>query len=129
MGGWGSRTIVVAPDGAALPCHSARSLPGLQFENAAQRPLREIWRDSAAFNAFRGTAWLRDPCRTCDRRELDYGGCRCQAFALTGDATAADPACPLSPAHAIVAEAREQRGPAAAPAERRRGKSLPVYSA
>jgi pyrroloquinoline quinone biosynthesis protein E len=89
-----------------LPCHQARSIPGLHFERVPERPLSAIWRDSPALAAFRGEAFMREPCRSCDRRSIDYGGCRCQAFALTGDAAATDPACELSPQHALVEAAR-----------------------
>jgi PqqA peptide cyclase len=98
-GGWGRSILVVTPSGKALPCHAAQTLPGLAFDNVRDRPLAEIWRDGSAFNAFRGGAWMKEPCRSCDRREIDHGGCRCQAFAATGDACATDPACHLSPDH------------------------------
>lgn len=110
MDGWARRSIVVAPDGAVLPCHAATSLPELTFERVGERPLGAIWRESAGLNAFRGEAWMRDPCRGCARREDDFGGCRCQAYALTGDATNTDPACSLSPHHAALAEARRSGG-------------------
>ena len=106
MDGWGRRFLVVAPDGLVLPCHAARSLPGLSFDSARTRPLAEIWRQSAAFDAFRGEAWMPEPCRSCDRRTVDFGGCRCQAYHLTGDASATDPACSLAPAHHLVKAAR-----------------------
>jgi pyrroloquinoline quinone biosynthesis protein E len=106
MGGWGNRTLVVAPDGAVLPCHDARSLPDLEFWNAAQRPLAECWSDAPGMNAFRGDAWMRDPCRTCPEGDKDFGGCRCQAFRLLGDPAEADPTCALSPGHAVVRNAR-----------------------
>jgi PqqA peptide cyclase len=106
MQGWARRYIVVSPDGLILPCHQAHTLPGLVWERAGQRPLREIWSHSDALNAFRGEAWMPEPCRSCERRTQDYGGCRCQAFALTGKAEATDPACPLSPDHGLIAEAR-----------------------
>jgi pyrroloquinoline quinone biosynthesis protein E len=102
-GGWGRRSLNVTPSGKVLPCHAAESLPGLEFWNVRDHPLAAIWTDSPAFNAFRGTAWMKEPCAKCPRREQDFGGCRCQAFALTGDAAAADPVCHLSPAHATVA--------------------------
>jgi PqqA peptide cyclase len=92
MEGWGRRTIVVAPDGVALPCHHARSLP-LPFASVEERPLRWIWAESPGFRAFRGEAWMPEPCRSCDRRALDYGGCRCRAFLASGDPAAGDPAC------------------------------------
>jgi pyrroloquinoline quinone biosynthesis protein E len=106
MDGWARRFIVVAPDGTMLPCHQAHSITTLRFENVRARSLAEIWRDSPAFQAFRGEGWMPEPCRSCDRRGVDFGGCRCQAFALAGDAALTDPACRLSPHHGIVAEAR-----------------------
>ncbi|MDP9002162.1 MAG: pyrroloquinoline quinone biosynthesis protein PqqE [Myxococcota bacterium] len=107
MDGWARRFVIVAPDGAVLPCHAARVLP-LSFESVRTRPLREIWEDSPALRAFRGEEWMPEPCRSCDRRNIDFGGCRCQAFALTGDARVTDPACPLSPQHALVRAARNE---------------------
>jgi pyrroloquinoline quinone biosynthesis protein E len=108
MDGWGRRFLVVAPDGLVLPCHAAHTLPGLVFDNARTRALADIWRDSPAFGAFRGEAWMPEPCRSCDRRTIDFGGCRCQAYHLTGDATATDPACSLAPAHGLVKAARAE---------------------
>ena len=108
MDGWGRRFLVVAPDGLVLPCHVAHTLPGLAFDNARARPLADIWRHSKAFEAFRGEAWMPEPCRSCDRRAVDFGGCRCQAYHLTGDAAATDPACSLAPAHALVEAARRE---------------------
>jgi PqqA peptide cyclase len=105
MDGWGRRFMVIAPDGAVLPCHAARSLP-LVFEGVRSRPLRVLWEEGAGLSAFRGEDWMPEPCKSCDRRRVDYGGCRCQAFALTGDARATDPACALSPRHAVVLAAR-----------------------
>lgn len=105
MNGWGSIFLVVAADGAALPCHAARELPGLTFPNAATDGMHHIWYESAAFNAYRGTDWMKDPCRTCSERDKDFGGCRCQAYLLTGDATNADPVCSLSPHHNIITDA------------------------
>lgn len=102
MGGWGSTGLNVAPDGVVLPCHAAQTIPHLSFESVHDRPLAEIWRDGAAFNAYRGTDWMAEPCRSCDRREKDFGGCRCQAMALAGDAGAADPVCVKSPHHAAL---------------------------
>jgi pyrroloquinoline quinone biosynthesis protein E len=107
MDGWGRRYIVIAPDGLVLPCHQARALPGLQFARVGTEPLAEIWRNSTGLNAFRGQAWMPEPCRSCDRRSVDFGGCRCQAYQLTGNAAATDPACSLSPDHALVTVARE----------------------
>ncbi len=105
MDGWARRFVVVAPDGAALPCHAARSLP-IAFDNVRSESLQKIWRESDGFNRFRGDGWMPDPCRSCDRRAVDFGGCRCQAFALTGDAAATDPACALSPRHDLIERAR-----------------------
>ncbi|MFX1676384.1 pyrroloquinoline quinone biosynthesis protein PqqE [Paraburkholderia sp. A2WS-5] len=102
MNGWGSVFLGVAPDGAALPCHAARSLPGLVLPTVRDMPLSEIWYESDAFNAFRGDGWMREPCRDCDERHADHGGCRCQAWMLTGDPAAADPVCEKSPHHAEV---------------------------
>jgi pyrroloquinoline quinone biosynthesis protein E len=105
MGGWGRHQLTVAPDGDVLPCPAAGQITGLSVENVRRRPLPWIWEESPMFNRFRGTAWLPEPCQSCTRREIDFGGCRCQAFQLTGDAEATDPVCHLSPHHAIVAEA------------------------
>ena len=99
MGGWGRQFLNVTPVGKVLPCHAAESITDMTFETVRERPLAEIWADGPAFQRFRGTAWMPEPCRSCDRREIDFGGCRCQAFALTGDAAATDPACGLSPDH------------------------------
>lgn len=103
MGGWGRNALNVTPAGKVLPCHAAETIPGLEFWNVAERGLEHIWRDSPAFNAFRGTEWMSEPCRSCDRREIDWGGCRCQAMALAGSATEADPVCHKSPFHDKVA--------------------------
>jgi PqqA peptide cyclase len=104
VGGWGRRSLNVTPAGKVLPCHAAESIPGLEFWSVREHSLAEIWADSPAFNAFRGTAWMQEPCRSCARRDIDFGGCRCQAFALTGDAGATDPVCHLAPRHdAVVA--------------------------
>jgi pyrroloquinoline quinone biosynthesis protein E len=108
MDGWARRYIVISPDGFVLPCHQARSIRSLQFERAGARPLAEIWSDSPALNAFRGQAFMQEPCASCDRRTVDHGGCRCQAFALAGDAAATDPACSLSPLHDLVSRTRAQ---------------------
>ncbi len=102
MNGWGRVFMAIAPDGTALPCHSARTIPGLEFPRVDQHSLRHIWYESAAFNAFRGDAWMREPCRNCDERHRDFGGCRCQAQLLTGDARQADPVCSLSPHHGTI---------------------------
>ncbi|WP_036262548.1 pyrroloquinoline quinone biosynthesis protein PqqE [Methylocapsa aurea] len=103
MGGWAKRGLNVTPSGKALPCHAAETIPGLAFWNVRDRSLEDIWMNSPAFNAFRGTDWMREPCRSCERKEIDYGGCRCQALALAGDAREADPVCHLSPHHDKVA--------------------------
>jgi pyrroloquinoline quinone biosynthesis protein E len=104
VGGWGRRSLNVTPSGRVLPCHAAESLPGLTFWNVRDHSLGDIWANSPAFNAFRGTDFLPAPCASCERRELDFGGCRCQAYLLTGDARATDPVCHLSPHHALVTE-------------------------
>jgi pyrroloquinoline quinone biosynthesis protein E len=107
MQGWARRYILISPDGLVLPCHQAHTLPGLEWERVGDRPLREIWNHSTGLNAFRGEAWMAEPCRSCERRTIDFGGCRCQAFHLTGQLHVTDPACPLSPEHALVTEARQ----------------------
>ncbi len=102
MNGWGSIHLTIAPDGAALPCQEARVIKGLEFPNVRDHSLDWIWHDSPVFNAFRGDAWMKEPCKTCDERHKDYGGCRCQAFLLTGDAANADPVCSKSPMHGVI---------------------------
>ena len=97
VGGWGRRSLNVTPAGKVLPCHAAETIPGLEFWSVREHSLADIWKNSPAFNAFRGTAWMQEPCRSCARRDIDFGGCRCQAFALTGDARATDPVCHLAP--------------------------------
>ncbi|MDQ8727171.1 pyrroloquinoline quinone biosynthesis protein PqqE [Bradyrhizobium sp. LHD-71] len=99
MGGWGRRFFVIAPDGAMLPCHAATSIPGMSFPNVRTTALKAAWDDSAAFTAFRGTAWMAEPCRSCEFRDVDFGGCRCQALTLAGHAAATDPVCDRSPLH------------------------------
>ncbi len=106
MGGWGRRSAVVAPDGRVLPCHGAAALP-LAFWSFPERSLRQCWEDAPGMNAYRGEGWMREPCRSGPERARDFGGCRCQAFALLGDAAATDPACALSPQRAALASARE----------------------
>jgi pyrroloquinoline quinone biosynthesis protein E len=105
MSGWGERYVVVTPDGRAMPCHAAHILP-LEFPDLRTQSLASAWHDSQAFQIYRGTDYLREPCQSCDRRDVDHGGCRCQAFLLTGDATAADPVCGRSPQHDLIVEAR-----------------------
>jgi len=102
VGGWGRRSLNVTPAGRVLPCHAAEVIPGLEFWNVREHSLGEIWRASPAFMAFRGNDWMQEPCRSCALKEKDFGGCRCQAFLLTGDAAAADPVCHLSPHHHVV---------------------------
>jgi len=108
---------MVAPDGSVLPCHAAQTIPSLTFERFGDRSLAEIWTGSPAFNAFRGTGWMQEPCRSCERREIDWGGCRCQAMAIAGDAAATDPACVKSPIHERMAMLIDeaQRSAAGAP--------------
>jgi len=101
VGGWGRRSLNVTPGGKVLPCHAAETIPGLEFWNVRERSLADIWERSPGFLAFRGIGWMKEPCRSCPRREQDFGGCRCQAFALAGDAAAADPVCELSPHHGV----------------------------
>ena len=108
MGGWASTGINVLPDGRVMPCHAAHTIPHLTFDRAPGRHLGDIWRNSDAFNAYRGTDWMQEPCRSCERKLVDFGGCRCQAMALAGDAAATDPVCIKSPLHAAVAEAAER---------------------
>lgn len=104
MGGWGRRQLTVTPNGDVLPCPTAHTLP-LPRASVREHPLEWIWERSPLFQRFRGTGWMPDPCRSCDRRDLDFGGCRCQAFQLTGDAARTDPVCHLSPDHGLVADA------------------------
>ncbi len=106
MDGWARRFVHMTPRGKVLPCHAAESIPSLTFESARDKPLREIWEKSEAMRAFRGESWMKEPCRSCPSKSIDFGGCRCQAFLLTGDAAAADPACSLSPDHKTVEAAR-----------------------
>ncbi|MEM8645042.1 MAG: pyrroloquinoline quinone biosynthesis protein PqqE [Pseudomonadota bacterium] len=99
MGGWAQDAFVIVPDGKVLPCHAAQTITGLDFDSVVEKPLAEIWATSEAFEKYRGFEWMAEPCKSCVRRELDRGGCRCQAFAVTGDAAQTDPACILSPHH------------------------------
>lgn len=108
MNGWGSIFLDIAPDGAALPCHNARQLPGLNIPNIKDHSICDIWYDSQAFNFFRGDAWMQEPCRSCSEKEKDFGGCRCQAFLLLGDAAATDPVCAKSPEHHVVTDIIKQ---------------------
>lgn len=121
MGGWGRRFIAVAPDGAILPCHAARTIPGLAFPDVRETSLADAWFGSAAFACFRGTGWMLEPCRSCDRREIDWGGCRCQALALAGSADTVDPACAFSPMHETLVALAENESEAPPPPFRYRG--------
>jgi pyrroloquinoline quinone biosynthesis protein E len=115
VNGWGNMFMNVAPDGTALPCHTAKMLPGLRFPNVREHSLRDIWFDSEGFNRYRGTGWMKEPCSSCECREQDLGGCRCQAFMLANDPAAADPVCWKSPHHAVVRAAVERADTAAPP--------------
>jgi PqqA peptide cyclase len=110
MNGLGSVFLTIAPDGTALPCHAARMLPGLEFPNVREASVEHIWFDSEGFNHFRGDSWMKEPCRSCPEKTKDFGGCRCQAYLLTGDAANADPVCDLSPHHHLVTEAVARAG-------------------
>ncbi len=107
MDGWGKMFLTITPDGTALPCHSARQLP-IEFPNVRNMSLQDIWYGSSGFNHFRGYGWMKEPCLSCDEKEKDFGGCRCQAFMLTGDAANADPVCSKSPHHGIIERARDR---------------------
>jgi len=104
MGGWGRKLMLISPAGEVLPCHAAGVIPGMSFDNVKDRELRWIWEESTSFRKFRGEDWMPEPCRSCDRRELDFGGCRCQAFLLTRDSSATDPTCELAPAHSLITQ-------------------------
>jgi pyrroloquinoline quinone biosynthesis protein E len=112
MNGWGTTFLTIAPDGTALPCHSARELPGLDCPNVKDYSIEHIWNESKTFNFFRGTEWMQEPCRSCDEKHKDFGGCRCQAFLFNGDMNSTDPVCSKSPERhridAAIASAREQ---------------------
>ncbi|MBV8216899.1 MAG: pyrroloquinoline quinone biosynthesis protein PqqE [Solirubrobacterales bacterium] len=114
MNGWGRRHLTINPVGDVLPCPAASAIASLRFDNVRDRPLRQIWEESDAFQRFRGTAWMPEPCRSCDRREVDFGGCRCQAAQLTGDAANTDPACALSPHREALVRIVEGVRPSAA---------------
>ncbi len=105
MNGWGTTFLTIAPDGAALPCHSARELPGLDCPNVNAYSIEDIWYESKAFNFFRGFDWMQEPCRSCDEKTKDFGGCRCQAYLLTGNMYKADPVCGKSPDHGLIGQA------------------------
>jgi PqqA peptide cyclase len=114
MGGWGRRLMLINPAGKVLPCHAAEVIPGLKFENVREQTLDYIWQRSPSFQRFRGEEWMPEPCRTCDQRTQDFGGCRCQALLLTGNAEATDPACSLAPEHHIVEAALAEANSSAA---------------
>ncbi len=106
MSGWARQFMTVTPDGRVLPCPAAAAITTLRFDNVEDKPLKDIWYNSAAFNAYRGTSWMPEPCRSCPRKNVDFGGCRCQAFLLAGDAGVTDPVCVLSPLHGVVEDLR-----------------------
>jgi PqqA peptide cyclase len=106
MDGWARRYLLITPDGIALPCHQALGITSLTWQNVRDHALADLWNDDPAFRAFRGEDWMPSPCRTCPERETDFGGCRCQSFALLGDAAATDPACALAPRHDLIVAAR-----------------------
>ena len=105
MNGWGTIHLTIAPDGAALPCQEVRVIKGLEFPTVREKPLAWIWNESPLFRKFRGEDWMKEPCRSCAEKDKDFGGCRCQAFLLTGDAANCDPACSRSPHHAVIEQA------------------------
>ena len=125
MGGWGRRLMLIDPAGKVLPCHAAGVIPGIEFESVSNHALEWIWRESSAFRRFRGEEWMPEPCRSCERRTEDFGGCRCQAFLLTGNAEATDPACSLAPAHSIVEAAVREANSGAAASSQPVSSSLP----
>ncbi len=110
MGGWARQALIITPAGVVLPCHAAESLTGLHFPSVRTTSLAAIWSNDPAFTRFRGTGWMPEPCRSCNRREIDWGGCRCQAMALLGDPALTDPACSLSPHHHVMEDAVERSG-------------------
>ena len=115
MGGWGRAMLAITPEGLALPCHAAQTITGLVFADVRAHSLEWIWRESPAFQRFRGQDWMQEPCRACERRTIDFGGCRCQAMALTGDPDATDPACSLSPRHQALFELAQSEAAAPPP--------------
>jgi pyrroloquinoline quinone biosynthesis protein E len=114
MGGWGQRLVLINPSGRVLPCHAAEVIPGMTFENVREQSLENILQESSSFQRFRGEEWMPEPCRSCERRAEDFGGCRCQALLLTGDVNATDPACSLAAAHSIVEAALAEANSGAA---------------
>jgi len=117
MNGWGSMFLTVDPEGLAQPCHSAKLIPGIEFPNVKDHDIRSIWYDSPAFNHYRGYGWMKEPCASCDEKEKDFGGCRCQAYLLTGDADATDPVCEKSADHVLIEEAVACAGQASSNAQ------------
>lgn len=116
MGGWGRQLLLIDPAGRVLPCHAAGVIPGMTFDNVREHSVGWIWQNSAAFQKFRGEDWMPEPCRSCDRRKEDFGGCRCQAFLVAGDAALTDPVCELSPLHHLIEDAvREDAVPRHSP--------------
>ena len=115
VNGWGSMFLTVTPDGTALPCHTAKMLPGLSFPNVREQSISEIWFDSEGFNRYRGTGWMKEPCSSCEHKERDLGGCRCQAYLIAHDPAVADPVCSKSPHHASVLEAVQRAEAAVGP--------------
>jgi PqqA peptide cyclase len=115
MGGWGKGIINITPQGRVLPCHASEQIPGLEFDNVKTKRLADIWLNGQAFNKYRGTSWMKEPCKSCPRAEIDFGGCRCQAMAFTGDATNTDPACKFSPHHDAFVQAAERESAEATP--------------
>jgi PqqA peptide cyclase len=115
MDGWGRRFLLVSPTGLVLPCHLAHTLPGLEWWSVRDAPLARVWQHSPGLQAFRGEAWMNEPCRSCERRTVDFGGCRCQAYHLTGHAASTDPACALSPHHDVIVLARRSSTERSAP--------------
>ena len=125
MGGWGQRFINISPSGKALPCHAAETIPDMTFPSVHAWSLADLWNGAEAFARFRGTDWMPAPCRSCDRREIDWGGCRCQALALAGDAALTDPACARAPMHHVMADAIAAAGDADELVPRRLTKAVP----
>jgi pyrroloquinoline quinone biosynthesis protein E len=121
MGGWGRQLMLIDPAGRALPCHAAGVIPGMRFDSVREHGLDWIWQSSEAFQKFRGEDWMPEPCRSCDRRKEDFGGCRCQAFLLTGDASATDPVCELAPLHHLIEDAVREDAVTGADPEVREG--------
>jgi pyrroloquinoline quinone biosynthesis protein E len=125
-GGWGKVYLVVAPNGTVLPCHGATQITNMAFDNVREHSLQWIWQESHAFQMFRGDAWMKEPCRSCPRKTVDFGGCRCQAFALTGDAANTDPVCTLTPMRRLIDEALQEPAHSSAQYEYRRLAEEPI---